>query len=303
MPANNTDLADVNEIYTAFALNNGAFPDTQSKAQFDRKLELLTPQQAQQQMGRASVMAEQFLAWAGRNGYNGVRGVHWTARPGFSFRAVTGYDVDQRKNPTDVLVEFAGGKFLGLSAKSTSSSGDIGFKNPGVGTVERDLNISLKSTVDAAGEAFAQQYGLSSNRQTRKQEIRANPLIKQKADEAAATALNNIRGVLLTKLNTLSQSARLEYILNSWIDASEQLQPPYVKVTGRGTSGPYSATVEDPLDNDKLRAIRRDSISFEGVGNDSVGVKAGTKKILKMRFKFESEKFSSSLKMSGDPWS
>ena len=40
----------------------------------------------------------------------------------------------------------------------------------------------------------------------------------------------------------------------------------------------------------------------EEVGNDSVGVKAGSKKILKMRFKFESEKLASSLKMSGDPW-
>ena len=43
-------------------------------------------------------------------------------------------------------------------------------------------------------------------------------------------------------------------------------------------------------------------ISFEPVGNESIGVKAGTKKILKMRFKYESEKVASSLKMSGDPW-
>ena len=43
-------------------------------------------------------------------------------------------------------------------------------------------------------------------------------------------------------------------------------------------------------------------ITFDAVGNDSVGVKAGSKKILKMRCKFESEKLASSLKMSGDPW-
>ena len=39
----------------------------------------------------------------------------------------------KKKNPTDVLVEFTKGGFLGLSAKSTSGKGDIGFKNPGVG--------------------------------------------------------------------------------------------------------------------------------------------------------------------------
>ena len=119
MPAN-TDLADVNEIYTAFALNNNSFPDPQSEAQFNRKRDLLTYDQATQQIERAKVMAQQFHAWAGRNGYSGVQGVYWTARPGFSFRAVTGYDVNQSKNPTDVLVMFAGNKFLGLSAKSTS---------------------------------------------------------------------------------------------------------------------------------------------------------------------------------------
>ena len=78
--------------------------------------------------------------------------------------------------------------------------------------------------------------------------------------------------------------------------------PPYVKVTGRGTQSPYSASVEDPLNNPKLKAILTERISYEDVGNDSVGVKAGTKKILKMRFKYESEKLASSLKMSGDPW-
>ena len=72
-------------------------------------------------------------------GYSGVKNVYWTARPGFSFRNVVGVDVDQRKNPTDVLVEFNLGGFLGLSAKSTSGKGDIGFKNPGVGTVDSDL--------------------------------------------------------------------------------------------------------------------------------------------------------------------
>ena len=301
MPAN-TDLADVNEIYTAYALNNKKFPDPQSEAQFDKKLKLLSPEQANQQMGRAQAMAEQFLSWARSNGYSGVKGVHWTARPGFSFRAVTGYDVDQRKNPTDVLVEFAGGKFLGLSAKSTKGKGDIGFKNPGIGTVEKDLGIKLKDIATKAGDEFAEKFGLSKSTATRKAEIRANPLIKKQADEEAGKVFNEMRNVLLKKLNSMNDKQRKDYIVNSWIDASEELLPAYVKVTGRGTGGSYSASVEDPLNNPKLQAIRRDKITFEAVGNDSVGVKAGAKKLLKMRFKYESEKFSSSLKMSGDPW-
>ena len=301
MPAN-TDLADVNEIYTAFALNNGKFPDPQSEAQFNKKLKLLSPEQAQQQMGRAQAMAEKFMSWARQNGYGSVRGVHWTARPGFSFRSVTGYDVDQRKNPTDVLVEFAGQKYLGLSAKSTKGKGDIGFKNPGIGTVEEDLGIQLKGIATKAGDEFAEKFGLSKNTAQRKAEIRANPLIKKQADEEAGKVFNEMRNVLLKKLNSLNDKERKDYIINSWIDASEELKPAYVKVTGKGTKGPFTADVEDPLNNPKLQAIRRDKIAFEAVGNDSVGVKAGAKKLLKMRFKYESEKFSSSLKMSGDPW-
>jgi len=301
MPAN-TDLADVNEIYTAFALNNNSFPDPQSEAQFNRKRDLLTFDQATQQIERAKVMAQEFLAWAGRNGYAGVQGVYWTARPGFSFRAVTGYDVNQSKNPTDVLVKFAGNKFLGLSAKSTSGAGDIGFKNPGIGTVETDLGIQLKTIATTAADAFATQYGLPSGNAQRKEAIRANPLIKTKADEASVAMFIQMRDVLFNKLNTLGQPQRRDYIIDSWIDASANLRPPYVKVTGMGTKAPFTASVEDPLNNEKLRALRSENITFEKVGDNSVGVKAGVKKILKMRIKYESEKFSSSLKMSGDPW-
>ena len=40
--ARNTDLADVNEIYCAYFLNNKKFPDTASEKQFNRKMDLLT---------------------------------------------------------------------------------------------------------------------------------------------------------------------------------------------------------------------------------------------------------------------
>ena len=39
--ARNTDLADVNEIYTAFVLNKNKFPDSASEAQYNKKSELL----------------------------------------------------------------------------------------------------------------------------------------------------------------------------------------------------------------------------------------------------------------------
>ena len=300
--ARNTDLADVNEIYVAFVLNGNSFPDSASESQYNKKLSLLTPEQGEQQIGRAIVMVEEFLKWAKLNGYSGVEDVYWTARPGFSFKSVVGVEVDQRKNPTDVLVKFRNGGFLGLSAKSTSGKGDIGFKNPGVGTVDGDLGLKLNEINKKAQEKIIKTFKLPTSASSRKTAIRANKALQKQTDSMGSQVLSECRDTLLKKLNTLDQTKRRDYIIKSWIDASQELYPPYVKVTGRGTKSPYSASVEDPLNNPKLKAILNDKIIFEDVGNDSVGVKAGSKKILKMRFKFESEKLASSLKMSGDPW-
>jgi hypothetical protein len=66
--------------------------------------------------------------------------------------------------------------------------------------------------------------------------------------------------------------------------------------------GMITAKVEDPLKNEKLSAIVSGQITLQKVGNESIGVSAGGKKILKMRAKFESEKLASTIKFSGDPW-
>ena len=303
MAAKNTDLADINEIHTAYVLNGNKYPDNASKAQYERKSKLLTHQQMVDQEGRAVAMADEFKKWASKHGYGtNISKVYWTARPGFSFKSVVGHDVDQRKNPSDVLVEFAGKKFLGLSAKSTKGKGDIGFKNPGIGTVEKDLNLKLKQINEEKVEEFTEKFGLSKSAATRKQEIRKNPKIAEMADKEGTEVLNKLRDTMLKKVNGMNPKERKDYIIKSWIDASEDVLPPYIKVTGRGNKEPYSATAEDPLDNPKLQAINTQPIKFEAVGNDSIGVMAGTKKILKMRFKYESQKLASTIKMSGDPW-
>ena len=83
---------------------------------------------------------------------------------------------------------------------------------------------------------------------------------------------------------------------------AEVIYPPYIKVTGQGSRAPYRASVMNPVENDKLSALGNYPITAEKVGNESIGIKAGDKKIMKIRFKFESEKMASSLKLSGDPW-
>jgi hypothetical protein len=64
---------------------------------------------------------------------------------------------------------------------------------------------------------------------------------------------------------------------------------------------PFKAKVEDPTDNDKIRAIMNKPITLEKVGNEGIMVSAGGKKILRMRAKFESEKLASTIKFTADP--
>jgi len=297
----NTDAADVNEIMLGYYLAKGwaKFIDSgAAKKQLTTKQKKIGSNASALQAEKAQAMAIEVIKWAKANGYKGtVKKVWWTARPGVLAQAV-GREVDSRKNPTDTLVQFTDGKFLGLSAKSTKIQGDIGFKNPGAGTIERELKINLSGIYTRAENAFLKKYKkLSPSKQTRKKEIRANPKIEEDANEVGTKVLNKIREVLYKKLSSMTQPALRKYIIDSWMDAKE-IYPPYIKVTGMRVG----AKVEDPLKNNKLAALSRQKISLQKLGNDSVGVIAGTTRIMGMRAKFESQKMASSLKFSGDSW-
>lgn len=301
----NTDLSDINEIYLGYFLAGESWFDKDAKKQADTKMRRVKREQAEDQINKARVMAEEVVKWAKKKGYKGgIVGVWWTARPG-SLSAAVGMEVDQRKNPTDILIKFKSGPakgFLGISAKSTLGNTDIGFKNPGMGTMEGVLGIDLSSVNQKYINLIIKRYDLSESTPKRKIEIRDNPKIQQKTSELGSQALSEMRDIMFNRLKKMKNNQIQDFILQNWIDSSKTLFPPYIKVTGMGKKQPYTAKVEDPLHNPKLDAINKGKMSVEKVGNESIGVKAGNYQILKMRFKFESEKLASSVKLSGDPW-
>lgn len=304
MTTANTILSDINEIYTGYVLAGNKWFDTAAKSQYDTRVKQAQPHEVLDSQGKATAMAPEFIKWAKANGYKTpVKQVWWTARPG-SMSSAFGEPVDQKKNPTDILVRFSDGPakgFLGLSAKATMGKGDIGFKNPGIGTVDRSLNIKLADEYKNQLEQTIKQYNLPVGATERKLFIRQNPKVKAETEKIGVQILAAMRDELIVRLNKMSQKDLLKYLLADWMDA-EVLRPPYIKVTGQGNKAPYQATVTDPVKNEKLEALGKHPIELEKVGNESIGVKAGTKKIMKIRFKFESEKMASSVKLSGDPW-
>jgi hypothetical protein len=302
----NTVLSDINEIMTGYFLagKDWNMIGADARAQYNARAKQAEANEIADATAKAEAMAKEFLKWARANKYTGrITGVWWTARPG-SMKAAVGYDVDQRKNPTDILVKFSSGPadgFLGLSAKATQGQGDIGFKNPGVGTVDKALGLSLGDEYAKKLQETIKAFSLPEGANERKAYIRANPGVKEKTEQIGVELLQKMRGIMLKKLESFSQEKLLKYILSDWMDA-EVIKPPYIKVTGMGSKPPYTAAVMDPVKNDKLDALGSYEIVLEKVGNESIGICAGKKRIMKMRFKFESEKMASSLKMSGDPW-
>lgn len=300
----NTILSDINEIQTGYFLNGEKWFDTEAKNQFNLRAKQAKPDEVADAIGKAKVMAQEFKKWAKANGYSGtVKQVWWTARPN-SMSSAVGYPVDQKKNPTDILVKFTSGPcdgFLGLSAKATQGKGDIGFKNPGVGTVDKNLNMKLAEEYKKILDLTIKKYSLPDSADKRKAYIRANPGVKKHTEDVGVKLLSAMRDELMKRLAKFNQKDMLKYLLSDWMDA-EVLKPPYVKVTGQGSKEPYNAVVMDPTKNDKLDALAKYKIGMEKVGNESIGIKAGDKKIMKIRFKFESEKMASSLKLSGEPW-
>lgn len=303
----NTLAADVNEIVFAYLMADEDLNKFKNGKEAMESLEVrrsqLSPAEFENQTKRAEAMREEVLRWASENGWDGsVTAVWWTARPGVLDAAIG--DSASAGNPTDVLIEFNNEDFLGISAKSTKGKGDIGFKNPGARPIGAALGLDLHSYSTDVTQKWIKSLNLPKSQKERKRFLRAigNEAEKQKIDEVGRNLLKALRDKLYDHLAILDEENIRQHILKYWLDAGDNY-PYYIKVTGRGNEKKgYSASVSDPNKNEKYKALMSEDIKVVPVGETSVGIMAGGKRIMKMRFKFESQKLASGLKMSGDPW-
>ena len=312
----NNACSVVNELYFFFILNNSSWLEPQNKPQslfednldeiFNEKSKLIGPNETKNQISKAVVMVEEFKKWAITHKYSNLEEVWWTSRPGSLSNAI-GVNIDSRDNPTDVLTKYATGPqngYLGVSLKSTKGMNEIGFKNPGVGSIDKTLGTNMYEEYKLAKSELIKEYELPTVDKKRKLLVRepGNEELKVLVENAGYELLSKLPNILLEKLNSMDQKERYSFLTQNWLDADINLYPPYVKVTGYGNADNATAKVENPLHNSKLSLLMSKNIEFELVGDHSVGVKAGGKRIMKMRFKFESQSMASSLKMNGDPW-
>lgn len=302
----NTFSADVNEICFGYSLLgntwNGFVNSSEAKKTLSKRKKQIKQKEVDDQVGRAQSMSEEVHRWTKSNQYGKIKNVWWTARPNILSEAIN-ENVDSKKNPTDVLIKFSNNEFLGISAKSTKGKNDIGFKNPGIGTLSSKLGIDLSSYVKESETKMIKKYSLPKSQKDRKKYIRSNSKIQKETTSNGKEILNNLRNTLYDFYkNNFDNNQIKNHIQNDWMDSSSKIYPRYIKVTGKGVKGNYSATVQDPLDNKKIKALNKKDIKISKVGTDSIGISADSTKIMKIRFKYESEKLASTVKLSGDPW-
>lgn len=302
-----TKPADINEIGLAYNLADGwkrVVNNGEAKPILDRRRKELGQDVYDIQMDRAVVMAQEVLKWARTNGYKGrPKNVWWTARGKDLLSRAVGQPVDPTKNPTDVLIQFSDGQYLGVSAKSTKSQGEIPFKNPGIKTIDKQLGLSMGKKADEITKQLVKELGLPATAKLRKKFLRQkeNEHIRQSTINKGFAIMTDIRDTLLNKLKSMSPKAAREHILTTWLNAMPTF-PPYIKATGHGKGSKLKVTISNPLKNQKTVALMNNKPEFEPTGVDSIGVSAGGQHIMKMRVKFESEKLASSIKFSGQPW-
>lgn len=320
--AANTLGADVNEIlmgYYAGGENWNIYGDQKGEVLkgLEQRKAQISPEEYADQAGRAKAQAEASLEWAAANGFDGrLVQAWWTARPGVLARAVE-TDVNSKKNPTDTLYKFSSDAFLGVSAKSTKGKGEIGFKNPGIGSLGTALGVDLVGVAKPMLLKVSEKldWGDAKSFAAKKQylkDIGAYPMPKGSRTptpagepyyKAGYQVLSVSRDELMKAYLDMPIEDLKEHFLDLWIDAKDRY-PYYIKVTGHGKNGNYSATVMDPLNNDKLKKISSEHIELEDIGMSSIGVWAGegaeATKLFKIRFKWESSPLTSGIKLSGE---
>ena len=251
------------------------------------------------------VSAEETLAWAEAHGFGRTpKQVFWTARPGALASAMKAAGVKSPAtpgHPADIAIVFGKNKILGVSAKATKGTGDIGFKNPGWGTFASILNLKvtpaqlIEKELRKIDPTFAELTASA-----RKEAIRSDPAAVEAAGEGGRRVLKTLRDTLLAALENLTEEELREFVVTQLVDAPENINPPYIKVTAKG--GGRSAHVHDPLNNPMLEAINAEGLTAAPARNDSIVFSSSTNPgILQLRMKFESQALASSLKLTAEP--
>lgn len=296
--------SDINEITTLLWLLGGDWSLIRNRRAAEKVLGERVGRSettdAIDQVNRGIVMGTLGRQWLQNNrGGSFPRSGWWTGRPDAA-KAVCG----SKNTPADLVVELGDGSLLGVSVKSTKLLyKDVGFKNRGIGTLGEVLGVDFQAPVRDLTSQAVSQLNLPLTNKARKPWVRTRPGVQCLTQSLGECLLGVLREMLLQKLLSMDQTELREHLLVHWLDCSGSPLP-WIKITGGGSEGEYSAMITEPLESASTRELSSGDakVSLQRLGTDTVGVSVGGRRLMRIRWKFESEKLCSPVKVSGEPW-
>jgi hypothetical protein len=296
-----THYADLNELACAYVINSERWWNSEAQALFESKIKLVPRDDATIQCSRGKVMGERLRAeWLGNTGKPlKFTEIHWCARNPKSILPTC-----SEKHPADILLRLNGDSWLGVSAKSRDSKNIAsGLKNPGLSTIASMVGLPpLNSTVQESWAFinFEHPELLNKNHTELKAIIRADKGLQAFTRAEGSKVAVRVRDAVLEACVRLPSERLNTFIRSTLLDCGQETSPPYVRLVGYGDGSPnlpFGSTIFDPW------KIRTDGVlTAVAVGDQAVGFKNDYERICKLRVKWESEPFASTLKFSVDEW-
>ena len=297
---NNTITSDINELYLGFLLNGKKWFCNKAEEHYSNQIKKLNEDVLNIIHKKTIIMFNEFNIWSSNTQYQYIKNVWWTAKPGSLTKAI-GFNINQKDNPSDLLIITNTNHFLGLSLKYTTKNNDICFKNPGIGTIDKRFDLNLRDFYEIEEAKIIKRYSLPVRKKIRKDYIRDDVLLQTKMNIHGLNILTKLRDILCEELNMiLKVSDKRKQFLDFWLDL-KPTNPPFIKITGYGLKEPYARIQETFFENCNLD-LYNTIIETIRLGNETIGILNNTHRLFKIRFKFESQKLASSIKLVGEPW-
>jgi hypothetical protein len=301
MSVNNTFLADINEIYLGMYIRLSETPHSCFTNQGDvdatmsKSLALLKgdDEGINRQKMKAKSMATMCIGHIVQMGYSpfDIVDMWWTAKTGVGDIV---QDAD-RGHPADILLKFSDGTFFGVSAKASKKENDVGFKNIGLGVFDSMFGCNMSRIHTEYESMCIKKYSLPDNQKDRKECIRSSSdSVLKEIRKIGEECLHDIRNSSYTHFQSISEDLVKTTIKSKWLHHQDNTYPAYVKVTGYRDIVPYKVSLvssQKELDG---------PLTLHYIGTCSLGICFGEERIMRIRFKYNSEKMASSIKVIGE---
>ena len=225
-----------------------------------------------------------------------IKDVHWCGG---------NYELDKilgkpsNGNPSDILIEFGNGEFFGISLKKKCTTSALTYKNAGLGTIGKYLGIDYGFIQKNYDDIVVNHFGLPEIQKERTPFLKSNPELKKIIDLQGhimlQMLLNHPEWGLKVKYEQMDHKKNVDHLVDFWMDAKDPVVP-YIVVTER--NGEWA--MMDPMKSNRRGKLLKSKELVWGISGTSLTVNLKDLNIMKMRIKYTSHKFASSIKFSGE---